>query len=136
LSVGVGCFAQGIAQTVGAPNLHTFMFATEPGIVRRVSGRNLFGRDIFHFRPNERIVTSSPTGQPRAFGIVSVPFEQLADYSAEVTGLDHGVPLDDDRMFVGPEAALASLVALMADMSRLARETPRVIAEPQPARAL
>lgn len=136
LSVGVGRFAQGIAQTAGAPNLHTFMFATEPGIVRRVSGRNLHGRHIFHFRPNERIVTSSPAGQPWAFGIVTVPFDRLAAYGSEVTGLDHGVPLDDDRMFAGPEAGMASLVALMADMSRLARETPWVIAEPQPARAL
>ncbi|MGQ3215049.1 helix-turn-helix domain-containing protein [Shinella sp.] len=136
LSVGAGRFAQGIAQTAGAPNLHTFMFATEPGIVRRVSGRSLYGRHIFHFRPNERIVTSSPAGQPWAFGIVTVPFERLAAYGSEVTGRDHGVPLDDDRMFVAPEAGMASLVALMVDMARLARDTPWVITEPQPARAL
>lgn len=103
---------------------------------RRVSGRNVYGRHIFHFRPNEWIVTSSPANQPWAFGIVTAPFERLAAYHSEATGFDHEVLLDDDSMFVGPEVGMALLVALMADMSRPAHEAPSTIAEPQPARAL
>src|SRR5262249_10548682 len=54
LNIGIGRFSEGIPQTAAMPNVHTFMFATEPGIFRRASGRKLFGQHIMHFRPNER----------------------------------------------------------------------------------
>jgi hypothetical protein len=136
LNIGIGRFAEGIPQTAAIPNVHTFMFATEPGIVRRVSGRKLFGQHIFHFRPNERTATSSPPGMAWAFGIVTMPFDQLAVHGPELTGVDNGVPVDDDRMFLVPKESLARLVSLMNDVSRAIREMPWIIEEPQPAKAL
>jgi AraC-like DNA-binding protein len=136
LNIGVGRFAQGIPQTAGIANVHTFMFATEPSIVRRVSGRTLGQQQIFHFRPNEQTATSSPPGMPWAFGIISAPFDVLAAHSQEVTGLDPAVPLNDDRMFLVPEAAMARLVALMNDAARLARDAPWILEVQKPAMAL
>jgi AraC-like DNA-binding protein len=136
LNIGIGRFAEGIPQTAAIPNVHTFMFATEPGIVRRVSGRKLFGQHIFHFRPNERTVTSSPPGMAWAFGIVTMPFDQLAVHGPELTGVDHCVPVDDDRMFLVLKESLARLVSLMNDVSRAIRQMPWIIEEPQPAKAL
>jgi AraC-like DNA-binding protein len=135
IGVGIGHFAQAIPQTADMPKLHTFMFATEPALVRRVSGRDLFGSQIFHFRPGERTVTGSPRGQPWTFGIIAVPFDQLAR-TGPVAGVDHGVPLNDDRMFQVPKPAFARLVGLMEDISRIAREAPWIIGMPQPAKAL
>lgn len=136
LSIGVGKFAQGIPQTAAIPNVHTFMFATETGIVRHVSGRKLFGQRIFHFHPDERTVTGSPAGMPWAFGIIAMPFDVLASHAPDLIGADHGVPLDDDRMFHAPAAALAQLTALMRDFAEVIRKTPWVIEAPRPARAL
>jgi len=136
LNLGMGRFAQGIAQTAAIPGVHTFMFATEPGIMRRVSGRKLFGRHIFHFRPNERTVTSSPPGMPWAFGIVTMPFERLTAHAPDLMGAGHGAPLDDDRMFVAPAAAMNELIALMGDISGVIRSRPHILAEPQPSKAL
>jgi hypothetical protein len=136
LNLGMGRFAQGIAQTAAIPGVHTFMFATEPGIMRRVSGRKLFGRHIFHFRPNERTVTGSPPGMPWAFGIVTMPFERLTAHAPNLMGAGHATPLDDDRMFVAPQAAMVELIGLMNDISDVIQRTPEVLAEPQPAKAL
>lgn len=136
LNIGIGKFARGIPQTAAIPNVHTFMFATEPGIVRQVSGRKLFGRRIFHFRPDERTVTASPAGMPWAFGIVAMPFDLLAGHAPDLIGTDHGVPLNDDRMFHAPEVALARLTALMRDMAEVIRATPWIVDAPQPAKAL
>lgn len=136
LSIGVGRFNEGIPISAIVANQHTFMFATEPAIVRRVSGRELFGQHIFHRRPNERTVTSSPPGLPWAFAIITMPFDLLATHARALMGLDHGVPLDDDRMFVAPEAAMARLVRLTDDIARTIRETPWIIEAPQSAKAL
>jgi len=136
LNIGIGKFARGIPQAAAIPNVHTFMFATEPGVVRHVSGRKLFGRRIFHFRPGERTVTGSPAGMPWAFGIIAMPFDLLAGHAPELIGTDHGVPLNDDRMFHAPEAALARLTGLMGDIAEVIRDTPWIVEAPQPARAL
>ncbi|MBI1686743.1 AraC family transcriptional regulator [Caulobacter hibisci] len=136
LNLGMGRFAQGIAQTAAIPGVHTFMFATEPGIMRRVSGRKLFGRHIFHFCPNEQTVTGSPPDMPWAFGIVTMPFERLTAHAPNLMGVGHTTPLDDDRMFIAPPGAMDELVGLMNDISVVIQDTPQVIAEPQPARAL
>lgn len=136
LNLGIGRFAQGIAQTADIPGVHTFMFATEPGIMRRVSGRKLFGRHIFHFRPNERTVTGSPPDMPWAFGIVTMPFDLLTAHAPNLMGAGHGAPLDDDRMFVAPSAAMDELIGLMGDISGVIQNTPQVLGEPQPAKAL
>lgn len=136
LNIGVGKFARGISQTAAIPNVHTFMFATEHGIVRHVSGRQLFGQRIFHFRPDERTVTSSPAGMPWAFGIIAMPFDVLAGHAPDLIGTDHGVPLDDDRMFHAPAAVLAQLTGLMRDFADVIRKTPWIIEAHRPARAL
>ncbi len=136
LNLGMGRFAQGIAQTAAIPGVHTFMFATEPGIMRRVSGRKLFGRHIFHFRPNERTVTGSPPDMPWAFGIVTMPFELLTTHAPNLMGGGHGAPLDDDRMFVAPSAAMNELIGLMGDISGVIQNSPEILGEPQPAKAL
>lgn len=136
LNLGMGRFAQGIAQTAAIPGVHTFMFATEPGIMRRVSGRKLFGRHIFHFRPNERTVTGSPPGMPWAFGIVTMPFERLTAHAPDLMGAGHAAPLNDDRMFVAPPAAMNELIGLMSDISGVIQDSPEVFDEPQPARAM
>jgi AraC-like DNA-binding protein len=136
LNISTGRFAEAVSQSAVTANLHTFMFATEPGTVRRVSGRKLFGQHIFHLRPNDRTVTSSPPGLPWASGVIAMPFDLLAMHGSELTGVDHGVPLDDDRMFRVSEAAMARLVGLTNDVSRIIRETPWIIEAPQPARAL
>ncbi|WP_165832370.1 AraC family transcriptional regulator [Caulobacter radicis] len=136
LNLGMGRFAQGIAQTADIPGVHTFMFATEPGIMRRVSGRKLFGRHIFHFRPGERTVTGSPPDMPWAFGIVTMPFELLTTHAPNLMGAAHGAPLDDDRMFVAPSAAMDELIGLMGDISGVIQNAPEILGEAQPARAL
>src|SRR5579871_5999276 len=43
LSVSVARLGEAISQSAVTANMHTFMFATEPGTIRRISGRNLFG---------------------------------------------------------------------------------------------
>lgn len=134
--IGVGRFDEAISQTAVSANLHTFMYATLPATFRRVSGRKLFGRHIFHLRPNERVVTSSPPGMAWASGVISMPFDLLATHAPAWMGADHGVPLDDDRMFLAPKAAMARLVGLTDDIVRTIRETPRIIEAPQPAKAL
>lgn len=136
LNISIGSFAEAIPQTGVTANKHTFMFATEPATVRRVSGRKLFGQHILHLRPNERTVTSSPPGLPWASGVISIPFDLLAAHGPELTGVDHGVPLDDDRMFLAPKPAMARLVGLTRDLSRLIGETPWIVDVPQPAKAL
>lgn len=136
LNISIGTFAEAIPQTGITANQHTFMFAIEPATIRRVSGRKLFGQHILHLRPNERTVTSSPPGLPWASGVISVPFDLLAIHGPELTGADHGVPLDNDRMFLAPKPAMARLIALTRDLSRIIRETPWIIDVPEPAKAL
>lgn len=136
LNIGAGRFAVGIPQAAAIPGVHTFMFATEPGVVRRVSGRKLSGRQIFHFRPNEQTVTSSPPGMPWAFGIITMPFDLLDAHGPGLLGVDHAVPRDDDRMFVAPEVEMANLVRLMGDVSAVIRDRPGVLDAPQAAKAL
>lgn len=136
LNIGIGSFAEAVSQSGVTANLHTFMFATEPGTVRRVSGRKLFGQQIIHLRPNERTVTSSPPGMAWASGLIAVSFDQLAGHAPQLTGVDHGVPLNDDRMFQVPKEPMARLVRLTNDVSRIIRETPWIIDAPQPAKAL
>jgi methylphosphotriester-DNA--protein-cysteine methyltransferase len=136
LNVGAGRFAQGIPQAADIPGVHTFMFATEPAVVRRVSGRKLHGRHIFHFRPNARTVTSSPQDMPWAFGIITVPFDLLAEQGRGLWATQPEVPLDEDRMFVAPAREMAALVGLMGDVSGVIQQTPWVIDEPRPAKAL
>lgn len=136
LNIGIGRFAEAVSQSGVTANLHTFMFATEPGTVRRVSGRKLFGQQIIHLRPNERTVTSSPPGQAWASGLIAVSFDLLATHAPKLTGVDHGVPLNDDRMFQVPKEPMAWLVGLTNDMARTIRETPQIIEAPQTAKAL
>lgn len=136
LNVGVGRFAQGISQTAAIGSTHTFMFPTEPGIVRRVSGQLLDARKIMHLRPNEQTVTSSPSGMPWAFGIINVPLGTLADEGRRIFGIDPGVALDDDRMFQVPGGPISRLMGLMRDVMRIARHAPGVLDQAAPARAL
>ncbi|WP_158554896.1 AraC family transcriptional regulator [Methylovirgula sp. 4M-Z18] len=136
LSIAIGKFTVAISQSGVTANGHTFMFAIEPGTVRRVSGRDLFGDHIFHLRPNARMVTSSPTGWPWASGVISMSFDLLAARGLELAGVEHVASLDDDRMFLVPETAMAKLVGLTHDISRIIRETPWIIAAPQSAKAL
>jgi AraC-like DNA-binding protein len=136
LNIGVGQFSSGIPQSAGIPNLHVFMFPTRPSLVRKISGQQLFGPQIFHCRPNEVTVTSSPGQQPWAFGIITIPFEVLARHTRELTGRDHAVPLNDDQMFRVPETTFSRLVILVRHLERLVRRQSCIIEAPRPARAL
>jgi len=73
---------------------------------------------------------------PWAFGIVTMPFERLTEHAPNLMGAGHATPLDDDRMFVAPSAAMNELIALMSDISGVIQTTPEVLAEPQPSKAL
>jgi len=83
------------------------------------------------------MTTPSPSRPAsRASAVVTVPFDLLAECSADVTGLDPNVPMHDDRLFLPPEAQRTRLVSLMNDVERLAREEPWIFHVPAPARAL
>lgn len=135
-NVAVGRFGEGIAQDSETRNTHSFVFPTEPTIVRRVSGQTLARRHIFHMRPNARTIGWSPAGMPWAFALINAPLGQLAIDGPRVTGIDPGVPLDDDRMYVAPPAEMARLVGLMGDVTRVVRDTPWVLDTPAAAGAL
>jgi AraC-like DNA-binding protein len=136
VNVGTGRFAHGIPQTAWIGRVHTFMLPTEAGIERRVSGRSLGRNQIFHFRPNEQTVTASLPGMPWAFGILTLSFEQWAALEPEIPGWHSGMKLDDDRMFAVPDAEMSRLVGLMTDVTRIARDMPRIFDVPASAAAL
>lgn len=137
VNVGVGRFAQGVPQSAGIPaDVHTFMFPTEPGIVRRVSGRTLGRNQLIRVRPGDQTVTSSPSGMPWAFGIVTLSFDTLAALGPAIAGRDADLPLDDDRMLLAPEPAMTRLIGLMNATARIAKETPWIVERPEPAAAL
>lgn len=136
LNVAIGRFGQGIPQSNVTEDMHTFVFATEPGVVRRVSGRVLGYREIFHFRPMAPTHSVSPDGMPWPFGLITVPLGELAADGPHAVGVDPGVPLDADRTFRAPPQAMARLVGLMGDIARIIREAPWVIGRPAPAAAL
>ncbi|WP_206185485.1 helix-turn-helix domain-containing protein [Sphingosinicella sp. CPCC 101087] len=136
VSLGVGRFAQGAPQRAELSDTHTFMFATEPGLVRRVSGRTLGGNRIIHFRPYAETVATSPSGMAWAFGILLVPGEVLATHAPALAGFDLADPSQNDRMFLVPADAMTRLIALMNDAARIARDVPWIIEAEEPARAL
>lgn len=136
VSLGTGRFAQGEPQRAEMSDAHTFMFATEPGLVRRVSGRELGGDHIVHFRPHGETVATSPARMAWAFGILIVPAEVLALHAPALAGFDLAGPLPNDRIFAVPGPALARLIALANDATRITRDVPWVIEAKEPARAL
>ncbi len=122
--------------TGGIPNAHVFLFATEPAAARRISGWNVERQHIFHPRPNDQAFATSPPGQPWPYAVIAAPFDLMAAQGPQVTGVDPKLPLNDDRLFLAPEAAMARLVSLMKDATRIAEETPWIAAAPRPAKAL
>ncbi len=136
LGLGVGRASVPVAFTAGIPNAHVFVFATEAAAPRRVSGWMVGRQHIFHHRPNDEAFATSPSGQPFPYAMIAVPLPLMAVHGPGATGLDPKVPLNDDRLFLAPEAALARLVALMNDAARLAEEAPWVVAASGPAKAL
>jgi AraC-like DNA-binding protein len=136
LGLGLGHASVPVSFTAGIPNSHVFVFATGPAAARRISGWTVDGQHIFHHRPNEQAFATSPSGQPWPYAAVVAPFDLMAVQGPDVTGLDPKVPLNDDRLFLAPKAALARLVALMRDAARIAEESPWVIASPESAKAL
>jgi AraC-like DNA-binding protein len=136
LNVAVGRFGHGIPQSNVTEDMHTFVFATDPSVVRRVSGQMLGRNQIFHFRPNAPTHSTSPAEMPWAFGLITAPLGDLAAGGPNAVGLDPRVPLDADRMFLAPQAAMTRLIGLMGDVGRIIRDTPWVIGEPAPAAAL
>jgi AraC-like DNA-binding protein len=136
ISLGVGRFSHGEPQRAELSEAHTFMFATESGLVRRVSGRTLGGDRIIHFGPHAETVATSPTGMAWAFGILVVPGEVLATHAPALAGFDLADPSHTDRMFVVQSVAMTRLIALTRDVARIARDTPWIIEATEPARAL
>lgn len=136
LDVSTGHASVPVTFTAGIPNAHVFMFATEPAAARRISGWTVGRQHIFHPRPNDQAFATSPAGQPWPYTAVVVPFDLMAVQGPDVTGLDPKVPLNDDRLFLAPKAALVRLVSLTRDAARIAEESPWVIASPGPAKAL
>lgn len=136
LSIGVGKASASVTVTSGVPNAHVFMFATEPAAARRISGWTVGRQQIFHPRPNDQAFATSPACQPWPYAVITAPFDLLAAQGPRVTGLDPQAPLNDDRLFLAPEPAMARLVSLMNDATRIAEEVPWITAEAQPAKAL
>jgi AraC-like DNA-binding protein len=135
LSIGVGKASASITLTSGVPNAHVFMFATEPSAARRISGWTVSHQHIFHPRPNDLACAISPR-QPGRNAVITVPFDLLAGYGADVTGVDPGVPAYDDRLFLASKLHRTRLNSLMNDVERLAREEPWIVQMPAPAKAL
>jgi AraC-like DNA-binding protein len=125
-----------VAFTACIPAAHVFAFATEPVAPRRISGWMIGSRNIFHFRPGDQSFSSAPSGQSWPSAIITVPFEVMAAVGPGVVGGGSQTPLNDDRLYRAPEAALARLVGLMRDVARLAEETPWIAEASEPARAL
>ncbi len=136
LGIGIGQASVPVAFAGSIPNSHVFMFATEPAAARRISGRTIGRQHIFHPRPNDQAFATSPSGQPWPYAVITAPFDLMAEQGPEMVGFDPRVPLNDDRLFLAPEAALARLVSLMNDAARLAEEAPWIAATPEPAKAL
>jgi methylphosphotriester-DNA--protein-cysteine methyltransferase len=136
LDVGAGHASVPVTFAGSIPNAHVFLFATEPGALRRISGWAIEGRHIFHPRPNDQIFATSPTGEPWPYATIVAPFDLMAEQGPRVTGLDPNVPMNDDRLFLAPEAPMARLVSLIKDATRIAEEAPWVVAARQPAKAL
>jgi AraC-like DNA-binding protein len=136
VGVGVGQASVPVSFTTRIPNAHVFLFATEAAAPRRISGWTVGRQHIFHPRPDDQSFATSPSGKPWPYAVVTAPFHLIAAQGPDVTGLDPKVPLNDDRLFLAPEAALARLVSLMNDAARLAKEAPWMAAAPAPAKAL
>lgn len=136
VSLGVGRFAQGAPQRAELSDAHTFMFATEPGLVRRLSGRVLGGNHIIHFRPYAETVATSPQGMAWAFGLLLIPSEVLAKHAPPIAGLDLTSPSQNDRMFRVSNEAMVRLIGLMNDAARIARDVPWIFEAKQPAEGL
>jgi len=136
LVAGIGHVSVPLSITSGTPDLHVFVFATEPAGPRRISGWTVRHQHIFHHRPNDLAFTRSPTSRPGRFAVLAAPFDLMDAQGPGVTGLDPKVPLNDTRLFIAPEAQRARLIALMNDVERLAREKPWIVQTPEPAKAL
>jgi AraC-like DNA-binding protein len=136
LDIGTGHASLPVTFAGGIPNAHVFLFATEPAAARRISGWTVDRQHIFHPRPNDQAFATSPAGQPWPYGTIVVPFDLMAAQGPQLTGLDPKIPLNDDRLFQAPEAAMARLVSLMKDATRIVEETPWIAAAPQAAKAL
>lgn len=136
LGIGIGQASVPVSFTARIPSAHVFMFATETAAARRISGWTVGRQHIFHPRPDDQAFATSPSGKPWPYAVVTAPFHLMAVQGPDVTGLDPQVPLNDDRLFLAPEAALARLVSLMNDATRLAEEAPWIAAAPAPAKAL
>ncbi|PSJ38848.1 hypothetical protein C7I55_16100 [Sphingomonas deserti] len=136
VSLGVGSFAQGEPQRAELNEGHTFLFATEPGLVRRMSGRELSGNHIMHFRPHAETVATSPVGMAWAFAILIVPGEVLSTHAPALAGFDLEGALPNDRIFAVQRRPLSRLIALTNDAARITRDVPWIIEAAEPARAL
>jgi AraC-like DNA-binding protein len=136
LSIGVGKASASVTVTSGVPNAHVFMFATEPAADRRISGWTVGRHHIFHPRPGDQAFATSPSNAPWPYSVITAPFDLLDEQGPRVTGLDQQAPLNDDRLYLAPAAAMARLVSLMNDVTRIAEKTPWIAATPQPAKAL
>ncbi|MGL3822923.1 helix-turn-helix domain-containing protein [Sphingopyxis sp. R3-92] len=136
VGIGVGRFGQGESQRAELSDAHTFMFATEPGLIRRLSGRSLHGNRIIHFRPHAETVATSPRGMAWAFGILLLPGDILERHAPALAGVDLARPLRSDRLFQIPDDAMSRLIALMKDTARIARDKPWIIEAKEPARGL
>lgn len=136
LGIGIGRASVPVTFSGGIPNSHVFVFATESAAARRISGWTVGCQHIFHHRPNDQTFATSPSGQPWPYAMIAAPFEVMAAQGVGLTGVDPGIPLNDDKLFQVPEATLARLVSLMNDAARIAEEQPCIAAMPGPAKAL
>ena len=136
LNVGTGHASVPVTFSGGIPNAHVFLFATEPAASRRISGWSVDSQHIFHPRPNDEAFATSAVGQPWPYATIVVPFDLVAAKGPQVMGWDPDIPLNDDRLFRAPERAMARLVALMKDVTRIAEQTPWIVTDPRPAKAL
>lgn len=136
LNVGTGHASVPVTFSGAIPNAHVFLFATELAATRRISGWSVESGHIFHPRPSDEAFATSPAGQPWPYATIVVPFDLMATKGSQVMGLNPNTPLSDDRLFQASNDAMARLVGLMDDVTRIAEKSPWVLAKHRAAKAL
>lgn len=136
INVSIGATSVPVAVTGTVPDRHVFSFGTSPGGARRVSGRDVPDGHLFHFRPNDTMFATSPSGQARPYAGIAVPYDVMAAAGPTILGADPRVPLNDNALFAAPPGTIHRLTATIADAIRVAETSPSIVFEPTVMRAM
>jgi AraC-like DNA-binding protein len=130
INIASGSSSAPVTMTGESPK-HVFTFGPNAGSPRRALGQDLSEDDLFHFRPNDGMSSSSTI-----FGAIGVQFEAMAVAGSMITGMNPRVPLNDNALFTTPPGMVPRLFARITEVIGLARSSPSIVAEPAVVRAL